>query len=73
MNDILISIVVPVYNSEKYLDDCINSLLNQTYDNIEILFINDGSSDNSLNILNNKMFVSLFLYIKKTTCYLFFR
>ena len=52
MNDILISIVVPVYNSEKYLDDCINSLLNQTYDNIEILFINDGSSDNSLNILN---------------------
>lgn len=43
----LISIIVPVYNMEKYLHRCINSLLNQTYKNIEILLIDDGSTDNS--------------------------
>lgn len=45
--DTLISIVVPVYNVEKYLVKCINSLLNQTYKNIEILLIDDGSTDTS--------------------------
>ena len=43
----LISIVVPVYNVEKYLKKCILSLCNQTYENIEILLIDDGSTDNS--------------------------
>lgn len=42
-----ISIIVPVYNSEKYLDKCINSILKQTYKNIEIIAINDGSTDGS--------------------------
>ena len=46
----LISIVVPVYNVEKYLKRCIESLINQTYKNIEIILINDGSKDNSLSI-----------------------
>lgn len=46
-----ISIIVPVYNAEKYLARCIDSLINQTYSNIEILLINDGSQDNSLNII----------------------
>lgn len=41
----LISIIVPVYNTGIYLDNCLNSLINQTYKNIEILLINDGSSD----------------------------
>ncbi len=45
------SIIVPVYNVEKYLERCINSLINQTYSNIEIILVNDGSSDNSENIL----------------------
>ena len=44
----LISVIVPVYNSEKYLKECINSILHQTYENIEIIIINDGSTDNSL-------------------------
>lgn len=50
--DNLISIIVPIYNTEKYLVRCLDSLINQTYKNIEILCINDGSTDNSLNILN---------------------
>lgn len=46
-NENLVSIIVPVYNVEKYLEDCIQSLVNQTYKNIEILLLNDGSTDNS--------------------------
>ena len=46
----LISVIVPVYNVEKYLDECVNSILDQTYSNIEILLIDDGSTDNSPNI-----------------------
>lgn len=48
----LVSIIVPIYNAEKYLDECIMSLLNQSYNNIEILLINDGSKDSSLKICN---------------------
>ena len=42
-----ISIIVPVYNVQKYLDKCIQSIINQTYKNIEIILVNDGSTDNS--------------------------
>lgn len=45
-----ISIIVPVYNAEKYLKQCVESLMDQTYKNLEILLINDGSKDNSLAI-----------------------
>jgi len=47
----LVSVVIPVYNSEKFLDETISSVLNQTYANIEILAIDDGSTDDSLKIL----------------------
>lgn len=43
----LISVIVPVYNTEKYLDRCIQSILGQTYSNIELLLIDDGSMDSS--------------------------
>lgn len=49
-NDNKISIVVPVYNAEKCLKKCIDSIILQTYKNIEIILIDDGSTDNSLNI-----------------------
>lgn len=47
----LISIIVPTYNNEKYIKDCLESLIKQTYYNIEIIVINDGSTDNTYNIL----------------------
>lgn len=46
----LVSILVPVYNKERYLHKCIESLINQTYKNIEIVLVDDGSTDNSLSV-----------------------
>ena len=51
--DYKLSILLPVYNGEIFLDQCIESMLNQTYDNFELLIIDDGSIDNSKNIINN--------------------
>lgn len=47
-----ISIIVPVYNAEKYLNKCLDALINQSYKDIEVLCVNDGSKDNSLKILD---------------------
>ncbi len=48
-----VSVIVPIYNSEKTINRCVESIINQTYKDIEILLINDGSIDNTLNILND--------------------
>lgn len=50
-----VSIIVPVYNVEKYLDKCLNSLVNQTLNNIQIIIVNDGSTDNSQAVINDYM------------------
>ena len=50
MGNELISIVVPIYNVEKYLRQCLDSILDQTYEHFECLLINDGSPDNSADI-----------------------
>ena len=46
-----ISIIIPVYNTEKYISECVNSILSQTYKNFEIIIVDDGSTDNSLDIV----------------------
>jgi len=48
----LLSVIVPVYNTEKYLSRCLNSILSQTYDNLEIICVDDGSTDRSGEILD---------------------
>lgn len=55
MNNPLISVVMSVYNGEKYLAEAIESILNQTYKNFEFIIVNDGSKDNSVEIIKNYM------------------
>lgn len=52
MENPLVSIIVPIYNVSEFLPQCLDSLINQSYQNIEIIAVNDGSTDNSLEILN---------------------
>ena len=47
-----ISVVIPIYNVEDYLEECLDSIVNQTFTDLEIICVNDGSKDNSLEILN---------------------
>ena len=53
MSNDKISVIIPVYNAEEFLEESITSVLNQTYTNIELICVNDGSKDNSLSMLND--------------------
>ena len=66
----MVSVIIPCYNGEKYIDRCIDSIINQTYKNLQIIIVNDGSTDNSeMNILKRKDDITSlgieFDYIKK--------
>lgn len=50
MRDLLYSVIVPIYNAENFLEECIRSVINQTYTRFEIILVNDGSSDSSASI-----------------------
>ena len=51
MENSKVSIVVPIYNKELYLQECLESIINQTFNDIEIICIDDGSTDNSLKMI----------------------
>ena len=53
MKEVLISVIVPVYNAEQYIKNCVQSIQNQTCSDFELILINDGSTDSSLNICKN--------------------
>lgn len=61
----LVSIAIPVYNVEKYLEECLNSIINQTYERIEIILVNDGSTDSSLEICKHFLFDDRIIIIDK--------
>ena len=62
----LISVIIPVYNTEKYLEECLKSIQYQTYNNIEVIMVNDGSKDNSGSICQKYVEIdSRFRYFEK--------
>lgn len=67
MEDKLVSIITPIYNGEKYIEECIESVLNQSYENIEMIIVDDGSTDNSEKIV--KKYINNFHFIKYIKCH----
>lgn len=66
-NEKLLSVVVPVYNTEKYISECLESIINSKFDDMEILIINDGSTDNSEIVINKyvEKYPKIIKYIKQ--------
>ena len=58
-----ISIIVPVYNVERYLTKCINSILSQSFKDFELILVHDGSTDNSLSICEK--YTEMLPYLRK--------
>ena len=61
-----VSVLIPVYNVEKYLSKCLDSIIQQTYKDIEIIIINDGTTDSSLDIANLYASKYNFIYVLVT-------
>ena len=62
---IILSLIIPNYNGILFLESCITSVTSQLLDNVEVIFIDDGSTDNSVNFINNKFlnYIILFYFI----------
>ena len=65
MKSPLVSIIVPIYNVEEYLDRCLTSIANQTYSNIEVIMINDGSTDKSKSLAQHYLVDNRFMLFSK--------
>lgn len=65
MKQPLISVIMPVHNGEKYIKEAIDSIINQTYKNIELIIIDDCSTDQTADIINKINFNKI-IYIKNT-------
>ena len=63
------SVIIPIYNAEKYLAECISSVIDQNRDDVELILVNDGSIDNSLNICYDfkKKFANIIIIDKKNS------
>ena len=55
MNDKLISVIIPAYNTEEFIDKCLQSVVKQTYRNMQIIVVNDGSEDGTEDIILQEM------------------
>lgn len=67
MNEAEISVIIPIYNVEEYLEECLDSVINQTKSNIEIVVVDDGSTDSSGEIAKAyaEKYDNLFYYLKE--------
>ncbi len=65
--ELKISVIIPIYNTERYIEQCITSVINQSYQNLDIIYVNDGSKDNSVKIIEQyQQFDSRIRIINKT-------
>jgi glycosyltransferase involved in cell wall biosynthesis len=60
MNNPLVSVIIPNYNHARFLDERIQSILNQTYQNFEVIILDDKSSDNSVEVINKYKIILMF-------------
>ena len=65
----MVSVIIPVYNVQMYLAECVDSVINQTYKNIEVIAVDDGSTDNTAKILND--YVSVFAEKRMSLKYIY--
>ena len=66
MKEPLVSVVISTYNEEKYILDSINSILHQTYENIEIIIVDDASTDNTVRLIQGIKNNKIRLYVNDT-------
>lgn len=64
----LVSIIIPLYNAKNYIADIVSNINNQTYKNIEVIFVDDGSCDGTLELLKDEKLVLKATFLKQKKC-----